>query len=48
MVDEYGFSALKLKAGVFPPEEEVAAIKALRAEFPAMPLRHRSQRRLDR
>lgn len=39
MVDEYGFSALKLKAGVFPPEEEVAAIKALRAEFPAMPLR---------
>lgn len=39
MVEEYGFSALKLKAGVFPPEEEVAAIKALRAEFPAMPLR---------
>jgi glucarate dehydratase len=39
MVDEYGFSALKLKAGVFPPEEEVAAVKALRAEFPAMPLR---------
>ncbi|WP_219816675.1 glucarate dehydratase family protein [Arthrobacter sp. ZGTC131] len=39
MVDEYGFSALKLKGGVFPPEEEVAAVKALRAEFPAMPLR---------
>ncbi|SDL64781.1 glucarate dehydratase family protein [Arthrobacter sp. ok362] len=39
MVEEHGFSALKLKAGVFPPEEEVAAIKALRAEFPAMPLR---------
>ena len=39
MVDEYGFSAFKLKAGVFPPEEEVAAIKALRAEFPATPLR---------
>lgn len=39
MVDEYGFPALKLKAGVFPPEEEVGAVKALRAEFPAMPLR---------
>jgi glucarate dehydratase len=39
MVDEYGFSALKLKGGVFAPEEEVDAIKALRAEFPAMPLR---------
>lgn len=39
MVDEYGFSALKLKGGVFAPEEEVAAVKALRAEFPAMPLR---------
>lgn len=39
MVDEYGFSALKLKGGVFPPEEEVAAVKALRAEFPGMPLR---------
>lgn len=39
MVDRYGFTALKLKAGVFPPEEEVAAIKALRAEFPGMPLR---------
>jgi glucarate dehydratase len=39
MVDEYGFSALKLKAGVFPPEQEVDAIKALRAEFPGMPLR---------
>jgi glucarate dehydratase len=39
MVDEYGFTALKLKAGVFPPEQEVDAIKALRAEFPDMPLR---------
>lgn len=39
MVDDYGFTALKLKAGVFPPEEEVAAIKALRAAFPALPLR---------
>jgi glucarate dehydratase len=39
MVDEYGFTALKLKAGVFPPEEEVAAMKALRDEFPDLPLR---------
>ncbi|MFC9771571.1 MULTISPECIES: glucarate dehydratase family protein [unclassified Pseudarthrobacter] len=39
MVDGYGFGALKLKAGVFPPEEEIAAIHALRAEFPDLPLR---------
>lgn len=39
MVDEYGFSAIKLKGGVFPPEEEVAAIEALRAEFGDHPLR---------
>lgn len=39
MVDSSGFTALKLKAGVFPPEEEIAAIHALRAEFPGMPLR---------
>jgi glucarate dehydratase len=39
MVDRYGFGALKLKAGVFPPEEEIAAVHALRAEFPDLPLR---------
>ena len=39
MVDRYGFTALKLKAGVFPPEEEIAAVLALRAEFPHLPLR---------
>ncbi|MBT2515541.1 glucarate dehydratase family protein [Arthrobacter sp. ISL-30] len=39
MVDRYGCAALKLKAGVFPPEEEIAAIQALRNEFPDMPLR---------
>jgi glucarate dehydratase len=39
MVEQYGFGALKLKAGVFPPEEETAAIQALRAEFPDLPLR---------
>jgi glucarate dehydratase len=39
MVAEYGFSALKLKGGVFTPEEEVEAILALRTEFPGHPLR---------
>jgi glucarate dehydratase len=39
MVDEYGFTAIKLKGGVFPPEEEVAAVRALRAAFPDHPLR---------
>ncbi|MDQ3787654.1 MAG: glucarate dehydratase, partial [Actinomycetota bacterium] len=39
MVDEYGFTAIKLKGGVFPPEEEIAAITALREEFPDHPLR---------
>jgi glucarate dehydratase len=39
IVDEYGFSAIKLKGGVFPPEEEMAAIEALRAAFPTHPLR---------
>ncbi|KAL3433707.1 enolase C-terminal domain-like protein [Aspergillus tetrazonus] len=36
---EYGFRAIKLKGGVFPPELEVAAIKALHAAFPGIPLR---------
>jgi len=39
MVGEYGFTALKLKGGVFPPEEEVEAVRALRAAFPDHPLR---------
>ena len=39
MVDEYGFSALKLKGGVFAPEQEIDAILALRAAFPDIPLR---------
>ncbi len=34
MLDEYGFSAIKLKGGVFPPEEEIAAVMALREAFP--------------
>ena len=39
MVDEYGFTAIKLKGGVFPPAQEIAAIQALRAAFPGHPLR---------
>ena len=39
MVEEFGFTALKLKGGVRPPEEEVAAIRALRDAFPDHPLR---------
>ncbi|MHA6761867.1 glucarate dehydratase family protein [Streptacidiphilus sp. PAMC 29251] len=39
MIDRYGFGAIKLKGGVFPPEEEIAAIHALRAAFPDLPLR---------
>jgi glucarate dehydratase len=39
IVEEYGFTAIKLKGGVLPPEEEVAAIRALAAAFPEHPLR---------
>jgi glucarate dehydratase len=39
IVDEYGFTAIKLKGGVFPPDEEMEAIEALRAAFPDHPLR---------
>ncbi|MDQ0785101.1 glucarate dehydratase family protein [Streptomyces sp. B3I8] len=39
MVTEYGFTAIKLKGGVFPPEQEVAAVLALREAFPGLPLR---------
>jgi len=39
MIDEYGFTAIKLKGGVLPPDEEVEAIRALRTEFPDHPLR---------
>ncbi|MBM9506126.1 glucarate dehydratase family protein [Actinacidiphila acididurans] len=37
--DTYGFSSFKLKGGVFPPDQEIAAIRALAAEFPGQPLR---------
>ncbi|MFC9557661.1 glucarate dehydratase family protein [Rhodococcus sp. NPDC056960] len=39
MIGEYGFEAIKVKGGVFPPDEEIAGIKALRAAFPDLPLR---------
>lgn len=39
MVDEYGFKSLKLKGGVFAPEQEAEAIEALRGAFPSLPLR---------
>lgn len=39
MVTSYGFTALKLKGGVFEPDAEAAAVEALRAEFPDLPLR---------
>jgi glucarate dehydratase len=39
MLDTYGFGAIKLKGGVFPPDEEMAAIAALRDAFPTIPLR---------
>lgn len=39
IIDEYGFKAIKLKGGVFPPAQEVEAIKTLHVAFPGVPLR---------
>lgn len=39
IISEYGFKAIKLKGGVFPPAQEVEAIRALRQAFPDLPLR---------
>ncbi len=40
MIDEFGFKSIKLKGGVFPPDEEVQAIIRLRESFgPDIPLR---------
>jgi glucarate dehydratase len=39
MVGQYGFGSLKLKGGVFEPDAEVEAIRALRVAFPDHPLR---------
>ena len=39
LIGEYGFRSIKLKGGVFPPEQEAEAIQALRDAFPGLPLR---------
>ena len=39
MIGLYGFQSIKLKGGVFPPEHEIACIRALREAFPTLPLR---------
>jgi glucarate dehydratase len=39
MVGEYGFTAIKLKGGVFPVEQEIEAIQALHDALPGHPLR---------
>jgi glucarate dehydratase len=39
MVDDYGFTALKLKGGVLPPDQEIDTVHALRDAFPSLPLR---------
>lgn len=39
MVQDHGFSAIKLKGGVRHPEEEIQTVLALRDAFPGVPLR---------
>jgi glucarate dehydratase len=39
LIEQYGFGSIKLKGGVFPPEQEIEAIRALREAFPDTPLR---------
>lgn len=39
MVGEYGFGSIKLKGGVFAPDHEIEAIRALADEFADYPLR---------
>ncbi len=39
MIDGWGFTAIKLKGGVLPPDDEIEAIRALAAAFPGVPLR---------
>lgn len=36
---EYGFTSFKLKGGVFEPDQEIAAVRALAEEFGGQPLR---------
>jgi glucarate dehydratase len=37
--ERYGFTSFKLKGGVHPPDQEIAAVRALAAAFPGRPLR---------
>ncbi|KUL53686.1 MULTISPECIES: glucarate dehydratase family protein [unclassified Streptomyces] len=37
--ERHGFTSFKLKGGVFPPDEEIAAVRALAEAFPGAPLR---------
>jgi glucarate dehydratase len=39
MIGDYGFGSIKLKGGVFAPEQEIAGIRALAEAFPGLPLR---------
>ncbi|WP_433321160.1 enolase C-terminal domain-like protein [Dactylosporangium sp. CA-139066] len=39
LVERFGFGSIKLKGGVFPPVEEIDALRELRRAFPAHPLR---------
>jgi glucarate dehydratase len=39
MIARFGFQSIKLKGGVFPPDQEIEAIRALREAFPTHPLR---------
>ncbi len=39
MIDQYGFRSIKLKGGVLPPDQEIAAMRALAQAFPGYPLR---------
>ncbi|GAA1573080.1 glucarate dehydratase family protein [Kribbella hippodromi] len=39
MIDQYGFTAIKLKGGVFEPAQEVEVVRALAAAFPEHKLR---------
>ena len=38
LVERHGLRVLKLKGGVFPPDEELVALRSLRAAFPEAPL----------
>ena len=40
MIGEYGFKSIKFKGGVLPPDDEIAAVRAMREAFgPTMPIR---------